>query len=1070
MSKGFTDWTDLGIFPLQDVEKDVPIGMRMTMVGGRVAKRPDAGANGGAAVTEYAREDGLGTLGDIHPWLFWQTADREKRAMGSWSMAWGTVVTDSASPRYGGTGSVQPLTKDGSRMVSDARYRRLQPAWESCLPVQPEGMMAIVMPSTSETEPDSVMFSADRRLVAAGAGGPGEAGTTIVDMQPDGVLCMGGSFTPGMGGRHARLQGLLRVIALEKNSAPALGGSMLNGIAINYGASQQDDILGYGMIYGSALTGGHGPTTGSTHTVSGGPPPPNGGYASGGGGKSISNFGAFSPQEHGNRAVGFMAGDASGPIVIGCQKHRLGVDRDGHNMTSAHISYNGYFYKNPSHDGPMMFEGDFPDDVKESAIPTYVHLAYDSKESHSFVGGSRGGMWRWYTTVPYVNPFRPPTPPTAGTPHGPPTPGRPTTPGTPAAPGGGAPGTPAAPGGGGPSTPGGGGGSPSAPGTPGTPGAPSGPPGPITFPRKGLPYAPGHVPNPANPRGRAITYPRKGLPYAPPTPLPPPPPPPKRAVTHPEGSEPNAPATPIYLGEGDVTISEQVGDSSRGRDVGMYGIFHPFNNGFSALTFRPQLWIKGVPNFERNPELGAAAYIEEEKVRPSALTVRAWGAQNNSGGWDYLESPADSRARGGIVNGGILISPAEFEMEDYLGINSQEDTDSPTATTYVTFAPKVAAAFGKPTTVGVLSIGAKTIHQDTATGKLVVSEATDSLGATTDIIKLSLDADGFGYAEMQGTGAIKIPSGTTAERPSVAVTSQIRVNTTNTALEYYAGAAWNSLTPGGGGTVDVVSNVATASILGRVTAGSGDSEELTATQVRTLINVANGADVSPVASVNAQTGVVVLDADDIANGAGSFFMTVAHKTMADAIDVIADQRMVGNISGLGGAPSAMTPAQVQTMNGFPVVSSGAGTPSSTPATIGDEYWDSTNNLWYKAKGTASAADWKLVDSCMASGFFTFNGTSNPTLENAKNLTLIRNGATGTYQAAIPAGLPNTDAAGKDYAVSITYYDATGSGAGLRFIHPTTKTATVFNFLIRDNIGALTDAADTVEIHVHAIDL
>lgn len=38
-------------------------------------------------------------------------------------------------------------------------------------------------------------------------------------------------------------------------------------------------------------------------------------------------------------------------------------------------------------------------------------------------------------------------------------------------------------------------------------------------------------------------------------------------------------------------------------------------------------------------------------------------------------------------------------------------------------------------------------------------------------------------------------------------------------------------------TVDVVSNVATSTILGRLTAGSGDSEELTAAQVRSLLGV-----------------------------------------------------------------------------------------------------------------------------------------------------------------------------------------------------------------------------------------
>jgi hypothetical protein len=48
-------------------------------------------------------------------------------------------------------------------------------------------------------------------------------------------------------------------------------------------------------------------------------------------------------------------------------------------------------------------------------------------------------------------------------------------------------------------------------------------------------------------------------------------------------------------------------------------------------------------------------------------------------------------------------------------------------------------------------------------------------------------------------------------------------------------------TPSGGGAVDVVSNVATSTILGRTTAGSGDSEELTASAVRELLNVEDGA-------------------------------------------------------------------------------------------------------------------------------------------------------------------------------------------------------------------------------------
>ena len=53
------------------------------------------------------------------------------------------------------------------------------------------------------------------------------------------------------------------------------------------------------------------------------------------------------------------------------------------------------------------------------------------------------------------------------------------------------------------------------------------------------------------------------------------------------------------------------------------------------------------------------------------------------------------------------------------------------------------------------------------------------------------------------------------------------------------------LTPftGGGGTVDVLSNVAQDRLVGRLTAGSGDSEELTAAQVKTFLAIAQ-SDVS----------------------------------------------------------------------------------------------------------------------------------------------------------------------------------------------------------------------------------
>jgi len=886
LSQGFTDWTNLGILPLQDTEEGVPIGMRMAIVGGRVHLRPDAGDNGAASLTEYAKEDGLGTLGDVHPWLFWQVKEREKRAMGSWSMAWGALVTDSASAYYGGFAGVQPLTRNGRSMVNDTRYRVIEPAWQSALPWQPEGMLAMVMPSTDEKEPSSVMLSGDRRLVAAGASGPGQAGTTIVDMQPDGVLCMGGSASPGDGGRHARLQALVRVIALNDGSAGRLGGSGLNSIALNYGLSQQDGIVGYGMIYGPGVSGGgggeEGPSTGGSGTTGEGPitgqsgpirpgspnapgtpggpsgaqpPPPRNGpdFAGPGGGSlnaggpegpnasdetTVADFGTFQSKAQPGYAIGFMSAVASGPIVFGCGKHVVGIDKDGHRMTSAHLSTESYFFNSGSRDGPLMFEGKFPDSPAEHSIPTLVHLSWDEKQNHNFLGGTRAGKWRWWTTVPYLESeeeeeegTNTPPPGSKGEPSGPSTPGVPAGPTT--------------PGGGRPSGPG-------APNAPATPGAPTGPNAPASTPRgpirPGAPTRPPRGPirpgpaagasprGPIRPGGPPKTTSPKG-PIRPGSPLRPP-----SGPIRP-GPGPNAPETPWITGEYDVnqrpstnypvpagasalsgrgtnynttglepiadTIQEQrgpagvvnqVGGSAQGRDVGLYSIFHPFNTAFSAISLRPQLWVKGAPNFEHNPFLGARAYRGEERTRPSVLTIRAWGAQNQSGEWDYIQPPSTSRARGGVVNGGLLIAPAEFEMEDYLGINSNADTDSPSSETYVTFAPKVVAVFGTPMTQGRPSLSSKLIHQDAAGGALlfsaVVNTEAGAIGGETDAIaKMSVVAS-QGYLELEGTGAMNLPVGTTAQQPSSPSEGDFRYNSSDSAIEYYDGSAW--VQPGGG--------------------------------------------------------------------------------------------------------------------------------------------------------------------------------------------------------------------------------------------------------------------------------
>ena len=93
---------------------------------------------------------------------------------------------------------------------------------------------------------------------------------------------------------------------------------------------------------------------------------------------------------------------------------------------------------------------------------------------------------------------------------------------------------------------------------------------------------------------------------------------------------------------------------------------------------------------------------------------------------------------------------------------------------------------------------------------------------------------------------------------------------------------------GSGGTVDVVSNVATSTILGRTTAGSGDSEELTPSATRTLLNVEDGATAD-------QTGAQIKTAYEAEANA----FTDTKNTKLDGIEASADVTDTANVTSAG---------------------------------------------------------------------------------------------------------------------------------------------------------------------------
>lgn len=825
MTRGFVDWQDLGILPLQDHDGVIPPELRQQVVGGRIAKMrdPQQGDPAEEAWVEYGTENDLGTLGDVHPWLFWQTSDTEARGMGSWSMAWGAITTGgggggtgrgSRGPisgssqrggfyniggeilpkpglsggggrsgrRTGGTDNVtvQPLADSSAN--PDTRYVPKTPGWPKCFNSVPQGIEMMVVPGTAESSQQEVMLWADPRLIAPTVEGPAECGTLVVDLQPEAEPCMDGAKEPGMDGRAARLQSAWKVIARKPSSGspvtptpylsdpvqqgdpgdvvpsgkagPGLAGIGAkdgNAIAWNLALSPLDEIPGFGMVW-AKLDGAGGGTGARNRNVGGGligNRTRTGSGSSGGNTKQgPCKFGKFEAKHEQNHGVAFLARmDAWGPIHAGHSndKHQIDKDRDGHAMNSAHISTDALYYRSREEDGPFYFQGEYPD-TDDYPLYSDVELVWDEDLEHSWIRGVREGKWRWVAQVPHMAP--PTTPPVPPDDEPPPTipPRRPpTTPPTTRVPGGGAPPT---------FTP---------------PGDGDIPPTIRDDPGRGPTFnfvLPG--------AGSERDTPQSGSRFSGPTDDP------LRAITY-----------------------QQVGET-QDKDVSVYVVHHPFHESFAELSFRPQHWLSGLLDFARNPRVDGREVRAEESYRPTTLSMHTWGAQEGDG-WDYQEFPRESRARGGTVSGGILFAPPHLQMEDYLSGGTGDLTTTRT-TSYITAAPNVAFALGTPNTDGGLDEASVIIAQDTSSNRVLTISQLDSTRTPTSLISGSVNQSSgeviVGLAR-GGTTAIRIPEGTTAQRPASPTGGEVRINSSSgtDTLEWYdsQGATWIAAGTGGGG-------------------------------------------------------------------------------------------------------------------------------------------------------------------------------------------------------------------------------------------------------------------------------
>lgn len=181
-----------------------------------------------------------------------------------------------------------------------------------------------------------------------------------------------------------------------------------------------------------------------------------------------------------------------------------------------------------------------------------------------------------------------------------------------------------------------------------------------------------------------------------------------------------------------------------------------------------------------------------------------------------------------------------------------------------------------------------------------VNGATGSVVLTSDDIDDAASSNKFASAS-QLSKLDGIEAGATADQTGAEIVSAI-----DTEL---GGSTWQS-GGGGGGSVESVSNVAQDRILGRTASGSGNSEELTASEVRSFLNVADGA--------TANTGALA-DVDTVSTG-----QIENNAVTLGKLAQVSTARILGRASGGTGSVEALTAAQIIALLGLDSTANGAG--------------------------------------------------------------------------------------------------------------------------------------------------
>ena len=297
-----------------------------------------------------------------------------------------------------------------------------------------------------------------------------------------------------------------------------------------------------------------------------------------------------------------------------------------------------------------------------------------------------------------------------------------------------------------------------------------------------------------------------------------------------------------------------------------------------------------------------------------------------------------------------------------------------------------------------------------------------------------------------GTGAIEVPSGTTANRPVTGLANgALRYNADVTALEAYIGSGWSTLSTGGtavstfnGGTTGLTPNSATSGAItlgGTLAVGNGGTG-LSSTPANGALDIGNGTGFTRT-TLTAGTAISVTNAAGsitIANtGVTAIAGTAGNVTLSGATGSVTVNLATAGTAGTYGAVTTDAFGRVTSGNIITPVTNG-GTGLATATANGVVFGNGTSAMGVTAAGTASQVLTGSAGAPVWSNTPTLTGTNFTGIPNTAltNSSITVTGGTGLGVSGSPVALggtvtlSNTGVTSNVAGTNITVSAATGA--------------------------------------------